>query len=330
MKIAGSPEIEAHFQAPIPPLLWHYTAKNSLQSILVTRSMWATDARYLNDSQEFTNWHQFLNQYVNKRQVNPLGPAARTILNGVIKALPTNSAFSFEGMSLYILCFSEAEDELTQWRYYGDDNRGCSLGFDLSGIRPPMGTDSAVRFAPCIYDDERKHHLITTAADSFLTAFEEMQEQVGSSLWIDEQISREAFIRASYGGSFRRSERSAFIQARVKQLLMQARLSWSIDMFSLATHFKHKAFASEREWRLSLPGERGLSSAIHARKRLNGSGRTVEYVDVPLVTPQGKLPLRQLFVGHCADSEESFHVILTSHTYEVEMKTRSQIPVACS
>jgi hypothetical protein len=38
----------------IPQKLWHYTSVKGFQEITTTKTIWATDIRFLNDSEEFT------------------------------------------------------------------------------------------------------------------------------------------------------------------------------------------------------------------------------------------------------------------------------------
>ena len=291
--------------------------------------MWATDARYLNDSSEFKHWKDFLAKYIDEHRSNSLGPVAKAVFDGGVKQIAANGVFTLEDINLYVMCFSVSDDDLNQWRYYGGVNHGYCLGFDLRGMRPPKGTDTALRFAPCIYDDHQKYSLMINAVDAFLQAFVSMDQRLEDGRWIDSEIYHESKVRAVYGKTFTRTEQKAFIYSHVIALLKQVQLTWIINLFSLATHFKHSAYHSEAEWRLSLPCPKGKTAALgHLRTRTNATGHNVEFVDMPLITYDNRLPLSHIKLGPCCGSAVDLDKLFESAECRPEI-SKSLVPVAC-
>src|SRR5262245_10539375 len=45
--------LESVFADPVPKALYHYTSQKGLLGILDSQALWATNLRYMNDSQEF-------------------------------------------------------------------------------------------------------------------------------------------------------------------------------------------------------------------------------------------------------------------------------------
>jgi hypothetical protein len=148
--------------APIPEKLWHYTSIEVFQKIVLSKRVYATDVRYLNDREEFIH--------------------ARKIVGGILKESPELDASGFlykdflskavllgfdsgplAEVQIFVTCFSAAEDQLSQWRGYSHGSGGVSLGFDLRCFRPPADSDTLVCFAPCVYDPAQKKALLLDA-----------------------------------------------------------------------------------------------------------------------------------------------------------------------
>jgi len=119
-------------------LLYHYTSVTGLNGILSTRTIWASDCRYLNDQKELVHAIElFLNRFEDE---------SKKILG---LALHWYSA----SRSHCVFSLSQSPNVLSQWRAYGDDGRGAAIGFHpkyLTGI----GNSSRTSFlVDCIYSD---------------------------------------------------------------------------------------------------------------------------------------------------------------------------------
>jgi hypothetical protein len=56
--------IDELLNRPIPEKLWHYTSIQGFQAIVASKSMWATDLRFLNDREEFIHTRNIANKIV--------------------------------------------------------------------------------------------------------------------------------------------------------------------------------------------------------------------------------------------------------------------------
>jgi hypothetical protein len=114
---------------PLSGPLHHYTSLDALLSIVETKSLWATNVHYLNDSSESELGLNLMRQ---------VGEEARKTAKGIDAEFLAYFADwldgrVFESASVYVLCFSEARNQLSQWRGYTEHGRGICLSID-SGL----------------------------------------------------------------------------------------------------------------------------------------------------------------------------------------------------
>lgn len=113
---------------------YYYCSINTFLNIIKNREIYLSDPLKMNDSSEI-KW--YLNK-LNEEQEN------RT--NSIFDEMKKRSGleFSFKELSdtldlygqnsIYISCFSEEPDLLSQWRAYADDGRGVAIGFILENL----------------------------------------------------------------------------------------------------------------------------------------------------------------------------------------------------
>lgn len=111
--------------------LYHYTTAAGLHGIVTTATLWATDLRFLNDAQEALYGAAAMRQAVlefsrshllerrhwgDTAQADHAAHCFEMYRRGVISALDAHS------VGLYVSCFCESGDLLSQWRGYGTDH----------------------------------------------------------------------------------------------------------------------------------------------------------------------------------------------------------------
>ena len=131
-----------------PATLYHFTTADGLQGIVEKVSLWATDAEFLNDSQEL----QFgrpelvaaLTAEADRIQYGAAegGPdyARGAVLRSTAETLRSGAppAATQEHL-VHVACFCAADDLLSQWRGYGAGG-GFAIGFDRAALAalPPI------------------------------------------------------------------------------------------------------------------------------------------------------------------------------------------------
>lgn len=124
-----------------PELLYHYTSTEGLLGIVSSGCFWATDAEFLNDAQEL-QYGRAEPCAALMRQAQQLSPLERThdesengsraaVLRSCVDFLrmgPSNANADHLVPQVFVACFCEEADLLSQWRSYGA-NGGYAIGF---------------------------------------------------------------------------------------------------------------------------------------------------------------------------------------------------------
>jgi hypothetical protein len=126
-----------------PEILYHYTTAMGLMGIVQSRTLWATNAEFLNDTQEL----QFGRPQVLEallKQADELSPdsgafdantsRATVMRSAAYELAPGGNDARRQYHFVYVACFCEAGDLLSQWRSYGAPG-GYAVGFRTSQLR---------------------------------------------------------------------------------------------------------------------------------------------------------------------------------------------------
>jgi hypothetical protein len=101
--------------------LCHYTSQEGLIGILNRKFMYATDATYLNDSQEIVYAVNLAKRYFKEQWLSSHDRSARDMLN-VLEQTETIVG----NLPVYVASFSEEPDLLSQWRGYCSKRKSAS------------------------------------------------------------------------------------------------------------------------------------------------------------------------------------------------------------
>jgi hypothetical protein len=116
-------------------IIYHYTTVSGLIGIVTHRELWVSDCRFLNDGTELTYAEDIFFSEIKKLDLPTISDAGYRI------AGPSLSNFR-----MFLACFCEEGDLLSQWRGYGID-QGYSLGFDTSQLKAlEIGEISPVQY----------------------------------------------------------------------------------------------------------------------------------------------------------------------------------------
>jgi hypothetical protein len=122
-------------------IVWHYTDTRAFAGLVETAQLWATDFRYLNDSKELIYaWDAFVEKL---EQLAAEGGDYSEAYAAQLKALQLMNAVDLMDFddAMFVACFTELGDALSQWSRYGANGRGFALGFDsdvISGLDVPV------------------------------------------------------------------------------------------------------------------------------------------------------------------------------------------------
>ena len=287
-------------------LLYHYTDQRGLIGILESKTIWATHARYLNDTTE----GKIVVEVVRKALQETLGGSP--VKDKSMKKLQVNLKEIIANLHMFVTSFSENGDRLSQWRAYSGRNGGYSIGF-----RAPYLQDVGATFLEknigwlrpdpkplkrCQYRDENAKHS---------AAFASQQGKSGST---NPSVSEDCNPV---------NESKVASDAQTKQ--------FATDLLSLvlelAASLKHKGFEEEEEWRIALfLKEKTTSVALKFRP---GNSMPVPYLEIDLPPKPWQRGVEEVIVGPCPNPKEavqSVESLLKSNHFAGVRVTPSGIP----
>lgn len=287
---AGCDAVLAHLARPILETLWHYTTFAGFQGIIHSKTIWATEYRFLNDSEEFSHARTLTEKLVEALpESTGLGFPARDTLRSAVQLAFRTGLLHEERFSLMVASFSEVGDQLSQWRGYAGNSTGVSLGLDLRHLRPPSLLQTTVAFAPCVYAASEKERLLGAILDHGRERLE--------AAW-------NAAVTAGLKDIDRSDPNAVWDHVHAHSRELSARvanahttLQW--DLLRMAPLLKNESFSEEREWRLTLPRE---SIRLPSRHRLSFRCQydaMVPYIAYPLLLPnqEGPILCRDVILG---------------------------------
>ena len=282
--IHGCDAVNEHISKPIPSTLWHYTSYAGFQGIVTSKTIWATEYRFLNDRTEFFHAKDLAQVLVNEEpeyigEQFPARDMLRKAVNGAF-----NTGYLHEGrLRIMVASFSEEGDQLSQWRGYADNSRGISIGFDLRHIRPPSNIGTAVTFAPCLYKQADKSALLKSAfayyrngLQGWWDSMKDIAREKAKSSDVDPQSVTQLI-----------SEHSK----ELDEVIRRGYTNLQFDLLRIAPLLKDEGFSEEKEWRLVLPQETIMLPTKHPLEFRATRDTLIPYVAYPLLSPNQDGPI---------------------------------------
>lgn len=287
-------DISRH-QGDRPRLLYHYTSPQGLVGIVSSGRFWATNANYLNDTQELVHAQGLIRTYIDEISLG-LSEAESEIVR---RAIPNVIGGNLVN-DVYVTCFCEEGDLLSQWRAYAGNGSGYSVGIDAFHIGQYRDVGKSVILRKVIYDPDMQRSLVRSVVDATLK-----------------------HVRENYDSMSIKNLDDIGVLPTISSFLGD-----SLTEFCL--YFKHQAFSEEREWRaISLVDREDDLESI----KLRVSGNLLApYVETSLSSYDEDypiLPIAEVFCGPTlADklTEDSVHLLLHKHDQAHVEVRRSSAP----
>lgn len=234
-------------------ILHHYTSGTGVLGIFASDSLWATQIRYLNDSKEFAHAMELAMSALRRLRDNRNDDKYIQLCAAVSSHLE-----SISGLALYVACFSEVHDSLSQWRGYCPSSFGYSVGFDGDLLRL-IAHEQGFQLQPCVYDHNKQIQSVNAWAHETLAELD-----AGCPTDADP-------------AEYTRTNCSAFLN----------------KFIAFAPYMKNSSFEEEREWRLV-----GLVPSNDPRVALReGRSLLVPYVPIKLYSATDRSPIWNVCVG---------------------------------
>src|ERR1700745_3305881 len=113
----------------LPSHVFHYTSNAGLMGIIASRTVWASDIRYLNDAKDYAYAFEIFAEVFD----NALSRWSITRRPFLLDA--REQLARIEGWQTFVASFSEVDDLLSQWRGYCPSGQGVSVGLDAAFLR---------------------------------------------------------------------------------------------------------------------------------------------------------------------------------------------------
>ncbi len=255
-----------------PEILYHYTNVNGLIGIIESKKIWATDSRFLNDFSEISYGVELVKDI--------LDDAIKKEESGIIlkflkecKSFDTNIKGLFE---IYITCFCEDGNLLSQWRGYGDRGDGYSIGIEIEKIKR-----FEYQIGVVIYSKEEQKFIMNSIIQYYSNILKEMLRQIGEE-------HAEGLI-------------TTFVQY------------CSFFLLKTICMFKHPSFEEEKEWRLvelkvNYRNELLEGMDVYYLDKIkfrSGNEYLIPYLEIDLATEKSNntIPIKKVIYGPSKQSE---------------------------
>jgi Protein of unknown function (DUF2971) len=235
-----------------PSRLYHYTDVAGLIGILEHQVLWATDAEFLNDAQELQFGRTGLLDALHLRASelstgethddhpaypDPLAYTTASMMLGAAERIqPGTRHDEYFHVAVYVSCFCEEADLLSQWRGYAAGG-GFAIGFSSSALAQlqPLETDvpARVRLARAAAESESSNSPESYRPPALPVRLAPVRYGDSAVAGLIDDVLGELTPSRPTG------------HPGVKGLY----LGQTLVMPALAT-VKHDAFAEEKEWRL--------------------------------------------------------------------------------
>jgi hypothetical protein len=243
---------------PISGPLHHYTSIAALPSILKSKSFWATNIRYLEDSSESELGLARIRQVAEEARTTSTGIDAE-ILTYMIEWL---DGLTSESASVYVLSLSKDHNKLSQWKGFTTYGQGVCLSIDSVLLVKRMQVQGWT-FQNCRYNQMSQ----LTWADAILS-----------------RIRREAATK--YSG----------IEEEKKKVFDTVLQNCLPDLLQVAAMMKHRAFVDESEVRFISPMININDARVSYRAR-PGKATRIPYIEFRLADDMENLSIDEVMVG---------------------------------
>ena len=153
-------ELLKRWQRPAPAMLFHYTSGEGLLGILESGVLRGSNFSFMNDRSEFMYGVKLLQQRTEEREASEQDDLARKFYRAF------RSASAPTAVDVYLTCFCEEEDLLSQWRGYGNADARYCICFDSYGLTGAREDVSSI--AEVIYERDRQIELLDLVFDEHL------------------------------------------------------------------------------------------------------------------------------------------------------------------
>lgn len=198
--------------------MFHFTSFDNLKEILSSKSLLHTKTDELNDSLEIKYSLQYLSDIMDKVGFN----SSNDLLKKMIERY-------FEGIDIYVSCFSKKVDDLNLWRLYGDSGLGVSIGFSQNLLfqnEANMQIQNIPILSNIIYGEEYFKERISKLAKRALTIINSLPFKCSS---YQDELKLDLIKSLSFAvimNTLNTKHKHFSIEEEIRSILLQGRYAW--------------------------------------------------------------------------------------------------------
>jgi hypothetical protein len=252
-------DIDRFFMQKPKSSLFHYTGVKALMGIAEGRKIFASNAYYLNDSQELLLGVEMLRNLALEIACATSNGDESEFLKQLANWL---RSFSVMPYPIFVCSLSEEGSLLSQWRSYTSHGKGVSIAFS-SDMVCRIAKLSDCFIAKCIYDRAGQLSIIRELLELLLTSYRKDSPSVNSA---------GAPADKQYGVHFTDTTMDERFHAYFE--------GFRFEFMRVFALLKHDSFSEEKEWRIIF-----AKNDVHAHnviKFREGASMLVPYVELPL------------------------------------------------
>ena len=145
-------------------MLCHYTSLEGALGIIGTSDLWLSNTRFCNDDEEMRYGRQLVDAVLGEMEAE--STTDQTQAARLVRIREQLDAARDD--HVYVCCFCERNDLLSQWRGYAENGGGVSIEFDAAGFGSVAGPDCVhglMRLWKVFYDSQQQRGIIRRCID---------------------------------------------------------------------------------------------------------------------------------------------------------------------
>lgn len=216
--------------------LYHYTTQAGLLGILTSKSIWASEIRFLNDATEFQAALDAVGSELSARISDLDSAEARARGEAIFREFTV-----LEESSVFVLSLTEEGDDLSQWRAYGGQHSGYALGFDIEKLCT-LAAEHDFELHPCLYEPSEHGLLAAAIVDSALAWLSEGDRMTRRRR---REFRRTMFKAAPFLKHYKFSDESEWRLVSTSHLVTSAEIGFRSGPSTLIPHYSIPLFAKD-------------------------------------------------------------------------------------
>lgn len=242
--------------------LYHYTTPQGLVGILENQKLWATEYSFLNDVSELNYGMKLSIDLLEKEIQKNSNITLDKYLMLVKKAMENKQEIN----DFYITSFSEHKDLLSQWKGYGQNGQGFSLGFDFKEFtrwKREDFLDIFIYIQPVIYNAEEQKNVLTKIYKNLINNILTLEN---NKLLKDKKINSIASCTVNF--------------MKLKSIF-----------------FKSDSFQEENEWRIVYQNSGNVEVKKKKIKFRFNESKIIPYLELDILPTKSILPIKEIILG---------------------------------